>query len=113
MDVGGDTQRRLWKPHVLADPREQSFPMSILLACSTSRCKGTSQKVPMMSVLRQVTTRPSLQAYHDTTNLDVCLLWAQYAWPFTNYTRRIQQISGGYRQVYQVDHGQAGHLPQG
>jgi hypothetical protein len=66
-----------------------------------------------MPVLRQAATRPSLQASHHTANLALCLLGARHDWATANCARRIQQGTGGYRQVHQVDRGQAGHMPQG
>jgi len=66
------------------------------MAYSSCRCRRTSQEVPRMSVLCQATTRPSLQAHHNTTNLAVCLLGARHDRPFTNGARRIQLSPGGY-----------------
>jgi hypothetical protein len=57
-------------------------------------------------------TRPNLQASHYTTNLAFRLLGARHDWASPNCARRIQQSSGGHRQVHQVDQSQADHFPK-
>jgi hypothetical protein len=61
---------------ILTHAGQQGFPTSFLLAHSSGRCRRTRQKVPMVPILLQATTRPGLQASHHTTNLAFRLLGA-------------------------------------
>jgi hypothetical protein len=57
--------------------------------------------------------RLGLQASHHTANLAFRLLGARHDWATSNCARRIQQSTGGHRQVHQVDRGQASYMPHG
>jgi hypothetical protein len=48
------------------------------------------QKVSRVSILRQATTRPGLQASHHTANLAFRLLGTQHDWASPDYARWIQ-----------------------
>jgi hypothetical protein len=111
--LGGDTQRRLQQPRIFTYAGQQGLLTSFLLAHSSGRCRRTRQKMPRVPVLRQATTCPGQQTSHHTTNLAFRLLGARHDWASSNFARRIQQSSGGHRQVHHVDRSQAGHLSQG